>query len=294
MRFAARFSFCFALFALVTSAAVPIAAQDSVDAMEFWLEGRGYDSSRLFPMTITARQVTHDAGTPFETTVTKFDGETSFDVAQLDPPLQPGAYRVHVRAHSLANDLWTEQEPSVVLYVFESLPTVTSVEYWIDQDVASAVSIPLPADGAWDEDRELFSAVIPVAGLAMGDHELFLRASDTRGFENEPIPVDFHVFQDFGVVVEQMEVAIGSPANEEPLAEDPRVMAEADDGLFDEPREAFNARLTLPPNSPGTVRVFARARRPGVAGKPFGPWAFVDLPVHMFDNSAVQIWELYR
>jgi hypothetical protein len=73
---------------------------------------------------------------------------------------------------------------------------LTAAEWFVDTDPGYGLGIPiaLPADGAWDEPEEDFVVSgIAVTNLAVGRHQLIIRAKDSNGDWGIPSQTTFYV-----------------------------------------------------------------------------------------------------
>lgn len=126
-----------------------------------------------------------DPGKGLATPIPPLDGaynstEETGQVTVATSSLKVGPHLVYVRAKS-STGVWGTYPP-MLLYVYDR-PTVAAAEYYIDTDPGLGKATPLePVDGVMGSVQELITATtVPISGLVMGNHTLFLRACSSRG-----------------------------------------------------------------------------------------------------------------
>ena len=149
--------------------------------------------------TITAMEyyIDTDPGRGSGTSIPSIDGsynstvETG-QVAVATSSLKVGPHMVYVRAKS-STGVWGTFPP-MLLYVYDR-PTVAAAEYYIDTDPGIGNATSLQAvDGVMGSVQELITATtVPIGGLAMGTHTLYIRARNSRGLWGPTRAIPFEV-----------------------------------------------------------------------------------------------------
>jgi hypothetical protein len=212
--------------------------------------------------TITAMEyyIDTDPGKGSGTSVPSIDGfynstlETG-EVAVATSSLKVGPHMVYVRAKS-STGVWGTFPPTL-LYVYDR-PTVAAAEYYIDIDpgIGNATSLQA-ADGGMGSVQELITATtVPISGLAMGNHTLYLRARNSRGLWGPTRAMPFEVLRTRFIA--GAECGLGGGGDTAPTgavyAMD-AVNLPFDSGVEDVIKTGLKAPLQV-----GTYRAFVRTR----------------------------------
>lgn len=230
--------------------------------------------------TITAMEyyIDVDPGVGRATPIPPIDGsynsttETG-QVAVVTTGLAPGPHWVYVRARDTSG-VWGRYPPQL-LNVADTTTLVTRAECYIDTDPGQGNGIPLAAlDGAFNSKSEAVTASLSTAGLAVGNHTLYLRACNSAGVWGPTRAVPIDVLPPLpGWTISAAQCGFGLTNDAVPtLGTYPMQPL---DGAFDSALEQV-VRTAAAPWTEGTYKVFVQAQN---GQGMWGPWSVAMLQV---------------
>jgi len=230
---------------------------DTITAMEFYVD---YDPGVGNAIPIPSIDGSYDSA--YET------GEISFDTTGLEP----GPHLVYVRARK-SNGVWGTYPP-VLLYIYQRT-AVIEAEYYIDSDPGFGKGISLePVDGWFDYINEMITTTIPIEGLPLGRHTIYVRAKSSVGVWGAPRAVSFEILRP--ITVSAAECGFGKSTDIQPTFGS--YPMQADDFVFDTTEEAVVKRGVLAPANEGDYRAFVRAKDDRDI---WGPWFYTDVLISL-------------
>lgn len=93
----------------------------------------------------------------------------------------------------------------------ETIQAISAVRYSLHSPswLTETVSLPVAADGAFDDVQEAISATIDTSGWSPGRHTLFVESQDGSGHWGPPTAVFVQIDSDFGLEIEQSPAVQG-------------------------------------------------------------------------------------
>jgi hypothetical protein len=236
---------------------VSVGLGETITDMEFYVD---YDPGVGNATPITPVDGSYDSA--YET------GEVSFDTTGLEP----GPHLVYVRARK-SNGVWGTYPP-VLLYIYQRT-AIIEAEYYIDKDPGFGMGIPLePVDGWFDYINEMITAIIPIEGLSLGKHTIFVRAKSSAGIWGISRAISFEVLRP--ITVSGAECGFGKSTDLQPTFG--TYSMQADDFVFDSTEETVVKRGILAPANEGDYRAFVRAKDDRDV---WGPWFYTDVLISL-------------
>ncbi len=230
---------------------------DTITAMEFYVD---YDPGVGNATPIPSIDGSYDSA--YET------GEVSLDTTGLEP----GPHLVYVRARK-SNGVWGTYPP-VLLYIYQRT-AVVDAEYYIDSDPGLGKGISLESvDGWFDYINEMITTTIPIEGLSLGKHTIYVRAKSSAGVWGAPRAISFQILRP--ITVSAAECGFGKSTDTQPTFG--KYPMQADDFVFDTTEEAVVKRGVLAPANEGDYRAFVRAKDDRDI---WGPWFYTDVLISL-------------